>query len=74
MIRPVPRMVYNRKSERAEIQELKAAHRDPADLVQKVAAYQVYLAQKKVGRLPAYEIVGNPSLRSGTASRSGVRK
>lgn len=54
MIRPTPRMVYNRKSERAEIQELKAAHADPADLAQKVAKYQLWLSRKKAGKLDPY--------------------
>ena len=54
MIRPTPRMVYNRKSERAEIRELKDAQCDPADLARRVARFQLYLARKKAGRLPMF--------------------
>lgn len=54
MIRPTPRMVYNRKNEQAEIQDLKSAHQDPADLAQRVAKYQLWLARKKAGKLPGY--------------------
>ncbi len=45
------------RRDRQDIAVLKSAHRDPEAFEAKVAAYRVYLMQKKAGRLPMYERV-----------------
>jgi hypothetical protein len=56
--RPVPRMVYLRKIDQADVANLKAARRDPADLSRKVAEFQAWQQDKKAGKLPMYSRVG----------------
>lgn len=51
---PSFRTSFARKDQQAEIRDLRNAHRDPADLVQKVAKFQLWQARKKAGKLEAY--------------------
>jgi hypothetical protein len=52
--RPVPRMVYLRKIDQADVANLKAARRDPADLDRKVKEFQAWQEMKKAGKLELY--------------------
>jgi hypothetical protein len=56
--RPVPRMVYLRKIDQADVANLKASRRDPADLDRKVKEFQVWQEKKRKGLLPMIEKVG----------------
>jgi hypothetical protein len=58
MIRRGPRELYARKGGRADVAELKAARRDPAEVAQLVAEFQAKQELKKRGVLRPYVRVG----------------
>lgn len=62
--KPRPRMRFALRSAEKSVRDLwEQTERDPSDLAQKVAKYQLWLARKKAGKLPPYEVIETGMLR-----------